>query len=271
MRKEEDRGHEKFETINTVVEVIAGIIRRKQAEKDKKEYESHLMQSSKLAALGQMAAGVAHELNNPLTIIMGNAQYLVERGAAGNGTAKVFEEINGAAQRCSKIISSLLDFSRKKELKFQECFLSDLIEDVLHFAGNETKNNNIKIIKEYNPNLPRVNVSYSHMEQVFLNIVINAIQSMEHGGELSIKTDFSSDKNGVDISFTDHGAGIPADNISKIFNPFFTTKPKGTGLGLAISFGIIKQHGGDINVTSPGAGKGSVFTVTLPLNIIGRK
>jgi two-component system NtrC family sensor kinase len=240
-----------FEMLNTVSEVIAGIIRRKQAEKDKKEYESHLIQSSKLAALGQMAAGVAHELNNPLTIVMGNTQYLLEHSDANAESSKVLAEINDASVRCKNIISSLLEFSKKNELKFKECSVNDLVDDVLHLVENETKIRNISVSRSYADNLPRIKVSYSHIEQVFLNIMINAVQAMGNGGMLSVKTDFSKDNDGIDIIFTDTGAGIALENITKVFEPFFTTK----------------QHGGDMQVKSPGIGKGTCFSITLPVKL----
>jgi len=256
-----------FEFLNTVAQVIAGIIRRKQAENEKALYQQHLAETGRLTALGEMAAGVAHELNNPMTIIMGNAQYLLKKKLLEGETKEIIEEVNEASARCRDIIAGLLGFARQHEMKLKDYSLKDLIDEALHLRENEIQLKKITIKRDYSALISSVHVSYTHIEQVIANIIANALEAMEPGGELSIKTCLSNDRNYAEASFSDTGQGISPENITRIFEPFFSTKQKGTGLGLAISYGVVKQHGGNIRVASHGSGKGATFTVSLPVQI----
>lgn len=250
--------------LTTIADVIAGIVQRTQAEAEKEEYQARMIQSGKMAALGQMAAGVAHELNNPLTIIIGNSQHLKHVDAWNDNTKTVLQEIDNAAQRCKKIVSDLLEFSRKRDMAFHPTPVNGLVEAVLKMSSSQEGYKAVSIVKELASGLPDVSVSFSHIEQVFLNIVINAIQAMPGGGTLRVITRPGPDGRSVETVFEDSGVGMAADVIGRIFDPFYTTKPQGTGLGLAISYNIIRQHGGKLSVDSAGPGKGTAFTISLP-------
>jgi len=269
LNREVNRAGGSLEFLNNVSPVVAGIIQRKQAENEMELYHQHMVQSSKLSALGEMAAGVAHEINNPLTIIMGNAQYLLENELSEAEPRKIVSEIDEASQRCKKIISGLLGFSRREGLKFHAYSINEIAADAVRFCDSGLKQKKIDVRREFSADLPKLRVSRSHLQQVFVNIIINALQAMELGGVLSVRTGHSADNNYAEISFSDTGKGIRQEHLPKIFEPFFTTKQKGTGLGLAVSYGLIKQHGGEIRVASAGPGKGSVFTVSLPITVGG--
>jgi signal transduction histidine kinase len=160
----------------------------------------------------------------------------------------------------------LLDFAREGELEASAHEVQDVIEETLRLATNEIKRSKVKIKGELSPNLPLIYGDQQQLKQVFLNIVLNALDAMPEGGSLSINCTNTKDREHVSVEFSDTGIGIPEEKLSEIFNPFFTTKPgaKGTGLGLAVSRGIIRQHGGDIKVKSQ-VGKGTTFSVLLPV------
>jgi two-component system NtrC family sensor kinase len=245
------------------------ITEMKRIQKEKELFQSQLIQSSKMAAIGQMAAGVAHELNNPLTIIMGNMQFLMNRRVPDDIMKKILSEVELASQRCKKIVSDLLEFSRNREMELQVCKLDELLEHVVHLSSFQEYAKRVTISRQYAQDLPPVKVSISRIEQVCLNLITNAAQAISGEGSIVIETRWSPDKQNIEAIFTDTGDGIAAENISHIFEPFYTTKEKGTGLGLAVCYNIIKQHGGDITAASPGRGKGAVFTVILPVTVRG--
>jgi PAS domain S-box-containing protein len=265
LKEHRQRSDRVVEFLHTISTVIGGVIHRKRAEKEKEKFQAQIIQSSKMAAVGQLAAGVAHELNNPLTIIMGNAQFLMNNSACDAPTREIMSEIESASQRCKKIIADLLNFSRMKELQFNLVDINQLVDHVLHLVEYQSDYKNIAVQKSYAAALPQIMVSASHIEQVFLNIVLNAAQAMRNGGSLTITTALSADNKYVNVMFADSGEGVSQEKLSKIFEPFFTTKPKGTGLGLAVSYSIVRQHGGDIKVSSKGAGQGTTFTISFPL------
>jgi signal transduction histidine kinase len=248
----------------TIANVTAGIILRKQSELARNEIQAQLVQSNKMGALGQLAAGVAHELNNPLAIIMGNAQYLLQAPVYAEALQGILREIEGAAQKCKGIIADLLSFSRKKELQWSEGMINDVMARVLNLVRFQIELNNVAIETHFEKNLPPLRMSISHIEQVLLNLVVNAVQAMPQGGKLTITTRRSEACAAAEIVIEDTGAGIPAENLPRLFDPFFTTKKGGTGLGLSVSYGIIRQHGGELAAASAGPGAGSAFTVTLP-------
>lgn len=237
---------------------------------EKKLQETHLqlVSSEKMASLGKLAAGIAHEINNPLGGILIYASLMMEDLPEDDPKRADLARIVQEAGRCKEIVKSLLEFARQTEPKKEPTDINRAIQDGLFFLVNQALFHNIRIIKELDPSLPLVHGNASQLKQVFMNIIVNAAEAMHGNGTLTIKTSFSSDENKVTIEFTDTGEGIPEENLSRIFDPFFTTKDvgKGTGLGLATSFGIIEEHGGRINVKSK-VGEGATFSIELPVHL----
>lgn len=241
-----------------------------------------LINAEKLASLGRMAAGVAHELNSPLTGIVTFAHLMLKRVPPENKQDREdLEVIIEQANRCSKIIKSLLGFSRKATAERVEININTLLESTIAMVRNQAKFHNIKFNLNFDESLPLVHVDPNQMQQVFLNLLINAADAMNERGQITIATRTVGEseetpwfkmghpqegKKYIEIEFTDTGPGIPEEYLGKIFEPFFTTKPvgKGTGLGLAVSYGIIKRHGGNITVRSE-VGKGASFFIRLPV------
>lgn len=231
-----------------------------------------LINAEKLASLGRMAAGVAHELNSPLTGIVTFSHLMMKRLPPENKQdIEDLEVIIEQANRCSKIIKGLLGFSRKTSSEKAPTDINTLAETSISLVRNQAKFHNIKFSLNPDGSIPQIVVDPNQMQQVFLNLLINAADAMSERGQITVTTrqisDSASGKRFVEIEFTDTGPGIPEENLSKIFEPFFTTKPigKGTGLGLAVSYGIIKKHGGNIFVRSD-VGKGATFFVRLPVD-----
>ncbi|MGA2090276.1 MAG: ATP-binding protein [Endomicrobiales bacterium] len=234
--------------------------------RDLKILQIKIIQIDRMISIGHLAGGVAHEINNPLTGVLGQAQLLLEQIPAEHPFRTSVVKIESAAQRCRQITRALLDFASEKDYKFQRADINTLIDGALDFTRIEMELNNIKLIKNTNQLLPAVRVSPMHIQQVFFNIITNAIQSMPHGGKLSI-TSTPAEKNTVEIYFSDTGNGISGLHLSHVFDPFFTTKDigHGTGLGLTVSYGIVHRHGGNIVVNSDGEGLGATIIVTLPV------
>ena len=227
-----------------------------------------LLQTERLAAVGQLAAGAAHEINNPLAIISARAQLLQFKETDAK-KKKELALITEQIERISRILSSLMDFARPSPPKLTDVNLHEILDKVLEFVSNGLKKHNISIIKNYDKNLPVIKADPAQLEQVFLNLCINAQHAMEKsGGNLTLVTEHSEDGQNVIIKIIDQGEGIPKENLNKIFDPFFTTKEegKGTGLGLSTSFGIINNHFGTIRIDSE-VGKGTTITIELPVNI----
>lgn len=227
--------------------------------------QNSLIQSAKLASLGKMAAGVAHEINNPLTSILINAHLLMERTDRESDTYENLDMIAEETTRCSQIVKGLLEFSRQSLPQKNLVNINDILIHIVNILKNQTVFQNITIQKNLKPDLPAVEVDADKMKQVFWNLMINAAEAMPDGGILTVASRLSGSKHRFEICFTDTGTGIPEKYLPKLFDPFFTTKKGGTGLGLAVIYGIAKQHGGTIEVKSQ-PGQGSVFTVSLPLS-----
>lgn len=226
-----------------------------------------LVQQEKMAAIGMLAGGIAHEINNPLGGILAFTQLMIRDCKDGNTMKGDLEEIERAAVRCKKIVSDLLDFSRLSKPKDrQQLDVNPLLEKLFPFLKMEFKSWNIDLVTELDATIPRIIGSANQLQQVFLNLITNACHAMPKGGQLMVKTETKSDRSQVMVIVRDTGVGIPKENISKIFDPFFTTKEpgKGTGLGLSVSYRIIKDHKGSILVDSV-VGKGTAFKVTLPV------
>ena len=233
---------------------------------EERQKQERLFLTDRLSSIGEMSAGIAHELNNPLTGIVSLSQLLLEDNPSDEFREDL-NDIHNEAQRAATIVKNLLTFSRKHTPVRDSTQINRVIEDVLRLRAYEHRVNNIEIETQLAPNLPEVIVDYHQMQQVFLNIILNAESAMaetHHPGLLTVTTD--SFNGHVRISFSDNGSGIPHENLNRLFDPFFTTKEvgKGTGLGLSICYGIIIQHGGKIYAQSD-VGKGATFVIELPL------
>ncbi len=246
-----------------------------QAEVDRKTSEialahDQMLGAEKLASLGRMAAGVAHELNNPLTGVLTFAHLLKARTPADRPEDhEDLDAIITQTERCARIIRDLLGFARMAPAERAAVSLNKLIAASVTILRNQSKFREVMIATSYAEGLPRVFADSNQIQQVILNIIQNAVDAMDNRGELNITTRVARDASGADFveaEFTDNGPGIADENLGRIFEPFFTTKPvgKGTGLGLPVSYGIIKRHGGDITVRST-TGKGTTFRVLLPV------
>ena len=228
--------------------------------------QEQLVQTSKLSAMGELVAGVAHELNNPLTAIKGYSQMLMDDAEMPASFRQDLERIDGAADRCSRIVRNLLLFARRREAQQQMCDLNRIVRDALALNEYQLKVDNIEIVLDLAQNLPATFADSHQLQQVFLNIITNAQQAMRqtNGGKLTIVS--WSTGGLIHVSISDTGPGMAQEVRSRIFEPFFTTKTigVGTGLGLAICYGIVKAHEGEILVQSA-PGQGASFVVTLPV------
>lgn len=234
---------------------------------EEKRLHQELIQQEKMAAIGMLAGGVAHEINNPLGGIIAFAQLIKRDLKEGATLYGDIEEIERAAQRCQKIVQDLLTFSRISSGKEKQWLdISPLIEKIIPFIKMELKSLNIDLETDFQPSLPHVYGDANRLEQVFLNLMTNACQSMKRGGTLRLKTFLDELSSSICVEVADSGCGISKDDLPRIFDPFYTTKRpgEGTGLGLSISYRIVNDHHGRIKVKSI-PGKGSTFTVNLPI------
>ncbi len=246
-----------------------------QAYDELKHLQEQLIQSEKMVSLGQIAAGVAHEINNPISGIMVYLHMLakdLENDQFDRKQALTFlTDSKHELTRCSKIIKSLLDFSRQSHPMLAPVDLGYILNETFSMLGYKAKLQDIEVVQHIDPGLSQIEADSDQLKQVFLNLILNAIQAMPHGGHLTIHATQVNDKEGltknskpVRIDIEDTGCGIAQENMGKLFTPFFTTKEKGegVGLGLAVAYGIIKRHGGDIRVVSS-RGKGTTFSIFL--------
>ena len=242
----------------------------KQRDEKLKEFtKSKIMESERLALIGQLAANVAHELNNPLQGIVTYSHLLLENmpdDCESEKTSTSIQRIVTQANRCRDIIRGLLDFSRQRKPDATVCNINSVMQECLTFIENQASFQNIEFVNRFEPELPMILVDPSQMQQVFLNMIINAAEAMEEGGELTLQTKLDTTGDFISIEISDTGHGIPEEDFDRLFDPFFTTKEvgHGTGLGLAISYGIVKEHKGTINVEST-LGKGTTFIIRLPI------
>jgi len=232
--------------------------------------ESRLVQSAKLAAVGEMAAGVAHELNNPLTTVTGFAELILDDVPEDFPQRHDLELVLQEALRARSVVRRLLDFSRQEDILRVHADINEVLSDVMSLIHHLGTTSGVEMRIELWDGLPRIRVNYNQMQQVFLNLAHNAVQAMPKGGDLVVRTSLE-DRDGeawVAINIRDTGEGIAEENLPRIFEPFFTTKGAGvgTGLGLSISYGIVSEHGGFIDVESQ-EGKGANFTVWLPVEV----
>ena len=220
---------------------------RERTEELKRKDEA-LLQSEKLASLGLLASGVAHELNNPLTSILMNVNLLIEEVGETSPLYKDLKTIDADASRCKRIIDDLRAFSRRRELQKVPCRVEAVVEQALRIVQHELDLRGIQVEREVEGDLPEIVWDPERMAQVLTNLFINAAQAMEHGGRLAVRARKEGGR--LVLEVRDPGAGIAREHRSRIFDPFFTTKPDGTGLGLSISYGVVQEHGGRIEVES---------------------
>ncbi len=227
---------------------------------EKKKLEMQILQSDKLASIGNLVTGIAHEINNPLTSISLHTQILSKKTWDENTSSRL-KIIDNEANRAARIVKGLLEFAHQSEPKLSSVNINSEIEKVLEIL--HPKLNGIRVTTILKP-LPPIMADNEQIQQVIMNILMNSVQAITTNGEIMIKT--TTERDTIEISITDNGCGIPQDNIGKIFDPFFTTKNpgEGTGLGLSICYGIIKNHNGSIDMKSE-VGKGTSFTIKLPI------
>ncbi len=244
------------------------VTERKRAEEERIELEQKAHLASRLASVGEMASGIAHEINNPMTAVIGFSQLLMEADLPDDVKEDI-SVIHKEAQRAASVARNLLTFARKHSLAKQLTNVNSIVEGVLKLRAYEQSVSNIRVDTRLAPDLPEVLADYSQMQQVFINIILNAEAAMletANGGKLTITTQRIDGS--IRASFTDSGPGIAKENLNRIFDPFFTTKEvgKGTGLGLSVCHGIIAEHGGRIYARSK-VGYGATFVVELPINV----
>jgi two-component system NtrC family sensor kinase len=228
--------------------------------------QEQIIHSRKIASLGTLISGTAHELNNPINNIVLTIDTLVGgRKISDERRAELLNDILRQALRASEIVKNLLDFSRAETYGFKELDLGELLGETIQIARNQIVVLGVKLREEIDENLPKIYGNHQGLQQVFLNIITNAVQSMQNGGDFTIRANLEQD-NKINVLIKDTGTGISEEHLPNIFDPFFTTKEvgEGTGLGLSVSYGIIKRHGGQITVTSR-VDKGTTFTITLPV------
>ena len=258
-------------SVLTTKKVLDRLIR---SDREKAKSDEVLIHESKMAALGKMAAGVAHEINNPLAVIGEEAGWmkdlLKEEDVSQNKTFQEFEEsikkIEYHANRVKKVTHRLLGFARRMEPTVEKVMVNTVLEECVSFLENEARYRNIKIEKELSPDIPSIPSDPSQLQQVFLNLINNSIDAIGKDGRITLRTEHQPQNPYVTVKVADTGPGISKESLAKIFDPFFTTKEvgKGTGLGLSISYSIIEKLGGTITVDSK-VGKGTTFTIALPI------
>ena len=245
-------------------ELAGAFNRMTQFIRNNKEIEANLAQQGKMASLGVLSSGVAHEINNPLGVILGYASYIEGKISPDDPNYNYIHEIKRESKRCKKIVQDLLSYARTPQPTLEETDVNALLEQIVDFAANHTDMHHVSVVKDMAAGLPKIMVDGDQMRQVAINLILNAGAAMAEGGRLVVGTSLD-DEGYVNIRFADDGSGIPAENLEKIFEPFFTTKAKGTGLGLAITRQIVEQHHGKIAIESE-VGKGTTVIIRLPMD-----
>jgi two-component system, NtrC family, sensor kinase len=230
---------------------------------DRAELEQRLVQADKLSSIGLLAAGVAHEVNTPLAVISTYAQMLAKQVAEDTQKSMILDKIAKQTFRASEIVNSLLNFSRTSTTSFGDVDLNRVIQETLSLLEHQLQKSGIQVQTQLDAGLAHVHGNTGKLQQVLLNLFLNARDAMSSGGTLEVRT--WSDESGARIEVADNGSGIAPENLHRIYDPFFTTKAarKGTGLGLSVSYGIIQEHGGSIEVSNRRSG-GARFRIDLP-------
>ncbi len=245
-------------------EMAAAFNRMTEIIKRNKEMEATLAQQGKMASLGVLSSGVAHEINNPLGVILGYAGFIEGKLPQDDPNYKYIHEIKRESKRCKKIVQDLLSYARTPRPTLSMTDMNQLLGEIVEFAANHTDMQGVRISTDFESDLPKVLSDGDQLRQVAINLILNAGGAMPDGGDLSVTTRSGPD-NTVYIKFRDTGCGIPVESLEKIFEPFYTTKDRGTGLGLAITRQIIEMHHGEIKISSD-TGKGTEVTVILPVD-----
>jgi len=233
-------------------------------EKQKSQYQHLAIQTEKLSALGRMAAGIAHEINNPLGGILLYGSNLIKKVPTEGPLHEGLEVIINESIRCKHIIQDLLEFSRDRPPSKAMANINDIVEKAESILENEFRLKHIHVSKDLFKEIPDTLIDASQLEQVFVNILINSTEAIEDAGTITIRSRLAGNRHRLEVEIRDTGCGISTEHMAKIFEPFFSTKSKGTGLGLAVSYGIVRNHQGHIRVTSE-PGRGSCFVVELPI------
>jgi two-component system NtrC family sensor kinase len=255
---------EKNFIIYTAEQCACAINKVRFIENQRAKYDHLALQTEKLSALGRMAAGIAHEINNPLAGILLFGSNLSKKVPSEGPLKEGLDVIVRETVRCKSIIQELLEFSRDREPQMAMAGINEIIEKALSILENEFRLRHIRLEKDLAADLDRMCLDANQMEQVFVNILINALQATPEKGVIDVRSRRLPDANMVRIEITDTGCGIAPEHLSRIFDPFYSTKEKGTGLGLAVSYGIVRNHKGMIRVASE-PHKGSRFTIDLPV------
>jgi two-component system NtrC family sensor kinase len=237
--------------------------RVKERTRELREAQAQLIQAEKLAALGELSAGIAHEINNPLHILQAYLDYIGSQAQEGDMILEFLDPMGSALETITRLAVQLRDFSRPTEGEWKPMDLNQAMENVLRLVNKELSHCNVEVRRVLAPYLPPVKGDIRQMEQVFLNLILNARDAMPGGGRLTVET--RADTDAVYACVADTGVGIHEENLIRIFEPYFTTKEdRGTGLGLAICQRVLAQHGGKITVASQ-LGRGTSFTIHLPI------
>jgi len=263
--EEREFSEEELHYVTLLAERGAAVIQRAQLiEMQESRYDQLALQTEKLAALGRMAAGIAHEINNPLAGILLFSTNMLKKAPKEGPFQEGLEIIIQETLRCKTIIEELLEFSRESKPNMVSTDINRVIEKSIRMLENECRLRRIEVEKHLSREIPALLLDANQIEQMFVNLLLNAIQAVEKEGTVTLWSYVSPDRKCVKIDISDTGCGIPPENLSKIFEPFFSTKPKGTGLGLAVTYGIVQKHGGHISASSQ-PGKGTQFVVEFPI------
>jgi signal transduction histidine kinase len=236
------------------------------ADRTEEEFLEQLAFNEKMAELGRLAVGMVHELNTPLSVIVSAAQLILREEGLSESVKEMVERIDMEAQRLSRFTKGLLSFSRKEDGTVAEADVNQMLREVMTFLKYEAQKRSVAVVEEMNYDLPTVAVDSNRLKQILINLFMNALQAMENGGALLLKTTKADDRS-VEVEIADNGCGIPLDKLARIFDPFYTTKEpgEGTGLGLYITKSLVEQLGGQISVRSM-VGEGTSFIVRFPIS-----
>jgi signal transduction histidine kinase len=249
--------------IDAIAKEVSIIIEQKQAESEKVKLREQLLHADRLATIGQLGAGLAHELNEPLASILGFAQLVAKDTSIGDQTKQDVDKIVAAALHSREVIAKLLVFARETSLETKEVDLNEVTEEGLYFLQSRCERSGIKLSRVLQAELPKIGANRSQLLQVLTNLIVNSIQAMPEGGDLTIRT--ANEDNRVLLKVHDTGIGMSQETVKRIFEPFFTTKEvdRGTGLGLSVVHGIVSSYSGTIEVESE-LGKGTLFVISFP-------
>lgn len=265
---------DELDFIKTVAMQCACVIERVKHMENQESHFTHLAtQVDKLSSLGRMAAGIAHEINNPLAGILLYSSNLSKKVPSGGALEEGLKIIIKETQRCKTIIQGLLEFARDKKPQKVMTNINDIIESALGILYNEFHLQHVRIEKNLSKDIEKLFLDENQIEQVFINLLLNALHAVDDSGLITVQSAMDAERNSIHVEVADNGCGIAAGDIKNIFEPFFSTKANGTGLGLAVSYGIIRNHQGDLRVFSE-PGQGTRFVIKLPAlveNSIGKE